>query len=109
MDYKCTNLEELKANSVRLYDGMIVVWPQLSYKEEPLPLHFDVATLNERIFALNNGTLAFTADGSLFATPATRAALTLLNNEGYKGHAFYVPFSNWDYLREWWMQNRKKV
>lgn len=96
-------LENLINDSMRIYPGMIAVWPREN-KEEII--NFDVATFNGS-YASNNGTLAFVYENILYVTPSTRKAYDVLAS--FKQSYFYVPFSNGDYPkneRTKWMQLR---
>ena len=90
-------MENLKADSIRVYNGMITHYPQFR-EEEALHLS-DVATFNG-CYASNNGTLAYVIEGVLYVTPATRRAYRVLREEGFQEKYFFVPFSNWDYPKE---------
>lgn len=90
-------MENLKADSIKVYDGMVTYYPQFR-EEEALHLS-DVATFNG-CYASNNGTLAYVIDGVFYVTPATRRAYQVLREEGFQEKCFAVPFSNWDYPKE---------
>ncbi len=84
----------LKGGCIRIYDGMIVVWPQYSQEEA---LHTEwVPKFNGR-FATNNSTVAFVVDNVLYATPRTYEVLETLKDNGIYPASFYVPFSNQDF------------
>lgn len=104
-----TSLENLIKDSVKVYDGMIAVWPQYG-KEETV--NFDCATFNgdSKVCCSNNGTLAFGFDGNLYVTPSTRKAWRILEEEGFVEKYFYVPFSNGDYpVKEQWTWDNLKA
>lgn len=88
--------ELVNKDSIRIYDGMAVIWPQ-SKKEETI--NFDVATFNGS-YALNNGTLAFVIDNTLYVTPYTSLAISTLKYAGMRESNFHVPFSNGDYPKK---------
>ena len=92
---KYNNVQELINYSVRIYDGMTIVWPQYD-KEEPLYFACNSATFNG-CYAVNNGTLGFGVGCDLYVTPYTRRAIRILHEEAFTRKEFYVPFSNWDY------------
>ena len=95
MANKYTSIENLMKDSVKVYDGMVAVWPQYGTEEE---VNFDCATFNgEKVYSSNNGTLAFIIDGTLYVTPSTRNARRVLDEENFVEKYFYVPFSNWDF------------
>ena len=105
-----TTIKELINNSIRVYAGMISVWPQLNREGE---VNFDVATFNG-CYAVNNGTLAFVIDRELYVTPVTREVYQVLRENNFTREYFYVPFSNGDYPKvekcrwEWlWEMARK--
>ena len=84
-------IEQLINDSIRVYPGMVAVWPQFGKEES---INFNVATFNGS-YASNNGTLAFVVDDTLYVTPSTRRAYSAL--AGFSEKYFYVPFSNGDY------------
>ena len=89
-------METLKKDgSVRVYPGMVAVFPQF-HQEEALNLSELAPKFNGR-FATNNSTVCFVTDGEIYATPYTRSALSTLNAAGFIRDCFYVPFSNGDY------------
>lgn len=89
-------LETLKKDSVRIYPGIVAVFPQFN-QEESLNLTELAPKFNGR-YAVNNSTVCYvTADGEIFVTPYTRSALSTLCNAGFSRREFYVPFSNGDY------------
>lgn len=91
-------MEELKKEAVRVYSGMIAVFPQLS-KEEVLDLK--LAPKFNGCYATNNSTVVFvTAEGEVFVTPCTRITIESLRYEGFRKNYFFVPFSNGDYPKE---------
>lgn len=90
-------MENLKQDSIRVYDGMVTVYPQ--FGEEDCISLSDVATFNGR-YASNNGTLAFAENNEFFVTPVTRRAYKALREAGFTEGYFFVPFSNWDYPKE---------
>lgn len=110
MANKYTSIEDLMKDSVKVYDGMVAVWPQYGTEEK---VNFDCATFNgEKVYSSNNGTLAFIIDGTLYVTPSTRNAFRVLDEENFVEKYFYVPFSNGDFpKREWyiWQELRTRA
>lgn len=88
-------METLKKDSVRIYPGMVAVFPQFN-QEETLNLMELASKFNGR-YATNNSTVCYVSDGEVYATPYTRSALSILRNAGFSRSEFYVPFSNGDY------------
>ena len=63
-------MDSLKEGAVRVYSGMITVFPQLA-KEEVL----NVSELTPKFngcYATNNSTVCFVSDNEVFVTPNTR-------------------------------------
>lgn len=87
-----------KEGSVRVYPGMIAVWPQFK-QEEPLNLMELAPKFNGR-YATNNSTACFVHDGEIFVTPYTREVIATLRCSGFISDYFYVPFSNGDYPKQ---------
>lgn len=92
MTYSMQNLIE---DSIRVYPGMIVVWPQFG-KEETLNVMELVPKFNGH-YAANNSTVSFITGDNFYVTPYTRKAMKVLRESGFCEASFYVPFSNWDY------------
>ena len=88
-------METLKKDSVRIYPGMVAVFPQFN-QEETLKLMELAPKFNGR-YATNNSTVCYVDNGEIFATPYTRSAMSTLCNAGFSRSEFYVPFSNGDY------------
>lgn len=87
-----------KEGAVRVYPGMIAVWPQFK-QEEPLNVQELAPKFNGR-YATNNSTVCFVHDGEIFATPYTREVIATLRCSGFISDYFYVPFSNGDYPKQ---------
>lgn len=88
-------MDSLKEGAVRVYSGMITVFPQLA-KEEVL----NVSELTPKFngcYATNNSTVCFVSDNEVFVTPNTRSIISSLCSAGFRKEYFYVPFSNGDY------------
>ena len=89
-------MDSLKEEAVRVYTGMIVIYPRL-LKEEAL----DISELSPKFngcYAMNNSTVCFVvSENEIFVTPYTRTAMSTLHSAGFCEKCFYVPFSNWDY------------
>ncbi len=88
-------METLKNDSVRVYNGMIDVFPQFS-QEEALDIS-ELAPKFNGCYATNNSTVCFVSDNEVFVTPCTRITMRSLHNAGFCEKYFYVPFSNGDY------------
>ena len=107
------SIEDLKKDSIRIYDGMTVSGSAYNGKEEKV--NFNCATFNreyngEKVYSSNNGTLAMIIDNNFYATPSTRSVLEFLEEEGFVEKFFYVPFSNGEYpVRERWIWEKLKA
>lgn len=88
-------MDSLKEGAVRIYNGMIAVFPQFS-QEEALNISELVPKFNG-CYATNNSTVCFVTNNEVFATPYTRLVIQTLHSAGFCEKHFYVPFSNWDY------------
>ena len=88
-------MDSLKKEAVRVYPGMIAVFPQFS-TEEALDLS-ELAPKFNGCYAMNNSTVCFVSDGEVFVTPYTRTVMHSLCSVGFREERFYVPFSNGDY------------
>lgn len=91
-------IEKLINDSIRVYDGMTVFYPQ-SAKAEAINNMSELAPKFNGCYATNNSTVCFVSD-NVFVTPYTREVLRTLRNEGFSKENFYVPFSNGDYPRD---------
>ena len=92
---KNLTMDSLKEGAIRIYPGMIDVYPQFS--EEHLLKVSDLEPKFNGCYATNNSTVAFISDNEMYVTPVTRAIRNLLISEGFRNEYFYVPFSNGDY------------
>lgn len=104
------NLMELKKESIRVYSGMTVVFPQF-HQEENLNIEGLVPKFNG-CYAVNNSTVCYVSDNEVFVTPYTREAMYALEEGRFRKEYFYVPFSNWDYPKNemvTWNQLRQKA
>lgn len=97
MAYTTNNaLETLKKeSSVRVYTGMIVVFPQFS-KEEALNVS-ELAPKFNGCLSVNNSTVCYVHENEVYVTPYTRSAMRILREAAFAEKSFYVPFSNWDF------------
>ena len=90
-------LDSLKKDSLRVYDGMLVVYPTLA-TEKPLS---NIAELLPKFpgrnYAVNNSTVSFIHENEFYVTPYTRDVIATLKNAYFHERHFYVPFSNCDY------------
>lgn len=88
-------MDSLKEEAIRVYTGMITVFPQFS-QEEALNISELVPKFNG-CYATNNSTVCFISDNEIFVTPYTRSTMRTLHSAGFSEKCFYVPFSNGDY------------
>lgn len=103
------NIKELVNDSIRVYSGMVTVFPQFGQEEV---LDVDWAPKFEHCFAVNNSTVAFVLESKLFVTPYTSLVVDVLRSEAFHQENFHVPFSNWDYPKEEqqkWNELREKA
>ena len=91
-------MDSLKEGAVRVYSGMIAVFPQFA-QEKALDISELVPKFNG-CYATNNSTVCFVSDNEVFVTPYTRVTMSSLRFEGFCKKDFYVPFSNWDYPKD---------
>lgn len=84
-----------KECSVRVYSGMITVFPQFS--QERTFNFSDLAPKFNGCYATNNSTVCFVSDNEVFVTPYTRSVIASLRSADFREDCFYVPFSNGDY------------
>lgn len=92
------SMDSLKEGAVRVYNGMIAVYPQFN-KEEVLSVSELVPKFNG-CYAMNNSTVCFVSDNEVFVTPYTRITMNSLHAANFCEKHFYVPFSNWDYPKD---------
>ena len=90
-------MDSLKSEAVRVYHGMIAVFPQFS-KEKVINMSEMTPKFNG-CYATNNSTVCFVSDNEIFVIPYTSLVIRSLCNAGFRREEFYVPFSNWDYPR----------
>lgn len=95
MANKIMEMDSLKKLAVRVYSGMIVVFPQFKQEEA-----LNISELTPKFngcYAVNNSTVCFCFENDVFVTPYTNAVIDSLESAGFRKKYFYVPFSNWDY------------
>jgi len=90
--------EQLKEQSIRVYDGITTVYERTG-EEESLDLSELVPKFND-CYAVNNSTVAYVLDNELWVTPYLRSVVLTLKMMQFKQSEFYVPFSNGDYPKE---------
>ena len=89
------NITNLMENSIRIYAGISVRYPQFG-KEESLNVS-DLIPKFPGCYATNNSTVAFVWEDNFYVAPYTRENISILEEAGLTRSSFYVPFSNWDY------------
>ena len=90
-------LQQLKCNnSLRLEDGIPVIWPKQEKPGKLMPSKVIKSVKNKKAYAFNNAVIAFVSEGELYVTPYTEDSLGVIRDSGYKLHVFFVPFSNGD-------------
>ncbi len=105
----CT-METLITNSIRVTPGMVAVFPQ--YADESIINVSEIVPKFSGCFATNNSTVAFIYNDEFYATPYTRNVMRTLRENGFREAYFYVPFSNWDYPKNYrwkWENLREKA
>ena len=95
MANKTISMDSLKEGAVRIYNGMIAIYPQFA-QEEALDVSELVPKFNG-CYATNNSTVCFVSDNEVFVTPYTRVTMNSLHAANFCEKYFYVPFSNGDY------------
>ena len=88
-------IDSLKERAVRIYTGIISVFPQFS-QEETLNVSELVPKFNG-CYSTNNSTVCFVSDNEVYVTPYTSSVMHSLTSLGFSKEYFYVPFSNGDY------------
>lgn len=88
-------LNNLKCNSVNVYDGMEVIFHQ---KTDYLDLG-DIP-IHGRHYAATSSIILFCDEGVGYVTPFNKGAKALLESEGFKERDLYVPFSRWEYPKD---------
>lgn len=66
-------MDSLKERAVRVYNGMIAVFPQFA-QEEALNIS-ELAPKFNGCYATNNSTVCFVSDNEVFVTPYTRVVM----------------------------------
>ena len=84
--------------AIKVYSGMIAVYPQFNH-EEALNIS-ELAPKFNGCYAVNNSTVCFVSNNEVFVTPYTRNTMRVLDSEGFVEKNFFVPFSNWDYPKK---------
>ena len=92
-------MEQLVKNSIRVYPGMIVVYPQFGMSEEELFKTEEVPKFNG-MYNTNNSTVAFCYNNEFYCTPITCKAIRTLKKKGFVKGNLRVPFSNWEYPKK---------
>ncbi len=95
---RAMELEELKEQSVRIYNGMIAVYPQFG-EEEALDISSLIPKFNG-CYASNNSTVCYVTENEVYVTPYTHAVRNTLCDNCFMEKSFFVPFSNWDYPKD---------
>lgn len=88
-------MDSLKKEAVRIYNGMIAVFPQFSQEET-----LNISELTPKFngcYATNNSTVCFISDNEVYVIPASRSTMRALHSADFDEEYFYVPFSNGDY------------
>ena len=80
---------------IRIYSGMIVVFPRL-FPEGDITVSKIVSKF-PNCYAMKNSTIAFVYNGELYVAPYTHHTMSILKNNNLKEASFYVPFSNGEY------------
>lgn len=93
---KMKAIDEIRNKAVRLYEGMVVVRPQL-FAQTYISLKDVNPAEKDRVYAINNSTIVFSYNEGIFVMPYTRTTVEILKGAGLKEDYLMVPFSNWDY------------
>lgn len=88
-------MDSLKEGSIRVYSGMITVFPQFG-KEEQININ-ELEQEYNNCYAINNSVICFVCNNEIFVTPYTGMAVQFLDFTGFHKESFYVPFSNGNY------------
>lgn len=93
------SLAGLKKKALRLYNGMVVIYPQYDEVEEELNLQGILPKFNG-CYSVNNSTAIFvTKEGDAYSIPCTRKVRKTLE-KNFEEKYFFVPFSNWSYPKK---------
>ena len=93
-----STLRELKKNSLKLYNGMIVVYPQF-HQEDIFSLE-GKPKFDSRYYAVYNSTIIYVENGDYYVCPWSKSTMKTLLKTGFEERSLYVPFSNWDYPKK---------
>lgn len=89
------NFEDYRNEALKVYCGMITVYPQNKRKER-INITDEVMRY-ENCFSINNSSVAFVYGGEFYVHPYTNGLIDSLESEKLKKAEFDVPFSKWDY------------
>ncbi len=87
-------VELMRTGSIRIYDGMEIVVPQLNRTDE---IHLGGSDKPTGAYSIRNGSVAFCWDGDLYVCPDTASNVTVLREAGFERRYFDVPLSNGEY------------
>ena len=92
-------MQELVNNSLRIYNGMLVVNP-FSGSEQPITISDILLKFPTSTFARNNSTVNYVFEGDLYAIPYTKAVEKVLKENRYFEEEFKVFFGDGSFPRE---------
>ena len=73
---KMKAIDEIRNKAVKLYEGMVVVKPQL-FTQTYISLKDVNPTAKDRVYATNNSTIVFAYNECIFVVPYTRTGMVL--------------------------------
>lgn len=97
------DMGSLIANSIRIYQNMIVVYPNSNQQNEPKeePLNITgLAPKFEECYSSNNSIVCYISKEGIFVIPYSNRIIKILHDAGYVYTYFEVPFSNGEYPKD---------
>ena len=91
------SMEELAKESLRIYNGMIVINPFYGSEEPVRVTDIILKFPTGRVFARNNSTVCYVWNDDVYAVPYTKRVISTLYQNRYYIDNFHVFFSNGDF------------
>lgn len=92
-------MDFLKENSIRVYSGMVEIFPQFSHVEITMNVS-DLTRKFDGCYAIKKATVCFVSGNEVYATPYTLLAINTLCTAGFQQKSFYVPFGDGEYPKD---------
>ena len=88
------SLPELKAQSLQVYPGMVLVWQDNQREEKLSERKFKLAIIGyNKTFHCLGGVIAFISGGEMYVTPYTEYIYQSLKAAGFERSDFYMPIN----------------